>query len=244
MFRVLESGILSAMNFQLSRNTFSSVSFLMSTSTLHTAFSSFVLCYRGLLLWVKISCTMSHDAADTDDELFDQLEAELEQDGTFNHYREQQISQLQTTLRRKSNIQAKLRNFSTEKELMDLISSSEMKLSNYVIVFINDTFASCQILIRALSPVIADSDGSYTVCVINAFDAPFLSDKLAVKVLPAIVAYSGGRNVGTKAGLDGLLDDPMELETLNGGKLARLFQGYFPCRSGRGHEGEETDYSD
>lgn len=175
---------------------------------------------------------MSHNASDSDDELFEQLEAELEQDGTFNHYREQQIAQLQTTLKRKSNIQNKLRSFQTEKELMDYVSSSEMKLSNYVIVFTNDTFISCKVLVSALPNVVANSDGRYTICVINAIDAPFLSERLGVKILPAIVAYSGGQNVGTKAGLDGLLDDPTEIESFNSKKLGQLFKGYFPFSRG------------
>lgn len=166
---------------------------------------------------------------DADDEIFDQLEAELEQDGTFNYYREQRINQLETSIRRQDILQTKFKYYATEGELLD--SFENMKNKNYVIVFINELFSTCQFLLTTLRETILNSAGDYYVCVINAVNSPFLVSKLSIKVLPTMVVYANNKEIGKHVGLEGLLNDHQKISSISSLKLERLFNGYFPPKN-------------
>lgn len=166
------------------------------------------------------------------DELFEQLEAELEQNGTFDYYREKQILQIQNSIQQRENLNKRFTMFSNEKELLDTISQNKNKRQyNYIVVFINETFTTCQVLVEKLKDLVQSSDGRYSVYVIQATKSPFLVSKLDIKILPTIVAYSSGYNIGTHVGLPGLLADPADVYTLDNFKLRRLIESYFPKKN-------------
>lgn len=168
-------------------------------------------------------------ASDIDDELFEQLEAEMEQDGTFDYYRQQQISQFQDTIKRHENLQKNFLMFSSEKELLETIGNNK-KLTQYLILFINENFTTCQILVEKLRNVIERSEGRYSIYVIEATESPFLVSKLNIKVLPTMVAYINGKNVGEHVGLQGLLNNASDIHSLSDEKLDKLLETYFPRR--------------
>lgn len=165
---------------------------------------------------------------DSDDGLFEQLEAELEHDGTFNYYREKQILQFQNTIQQRENLKRNFELFFKEKDLLERLKSKGSVNRNYVIAFIDETFTTCQILIEKLKETVQVSDGSYSVYIIKASEAPFLVSKLDIKVLPTMVAYLKGQKIGQHVGLQGLLTNPVDVNTLNNDRLSKLLISYFP----------------
>lgn len=165
-----------------------------------------------------------------DDALFEQLEAELEQDGTFDYYRDKQIREFQSAIQKRENLLSKLRYYDSEKGFLNELSTTDLKKSNYLIVFINPSFISCQYLQRALKVTVENSSGNYTVCLIDAIESPFLVEKLNPKTLPTMIAFSNGEKVGCKVGLDGMLENHEDISTLSSAKLGHLFESYFPLK--------------
>ena len=172
--------------------------------------------------------TYTLNMTDSDDGLFEQLEAELEHDGTFNYYRQKQILQFQNTIQQRENLKRNFELFFKEKDLLERLKSKRSVNRNYVIAFIDETFMTCQILIEKLKETVQVSDGSYSVYVIKASEAPFLVSKLDIKVLPTMIAYLKGQKIGQHVGLQGLLTNPIDVNTLNNDRLSRLLISYFP----------------
>lgn len=168
------------------------------------------------------------ESGGSDDELFEQLEAELEKDGTFDYYRTQQIKSYQNMILKHENIKDRLKYFDKEKQLLDYLSTKEMKMGNYMIIFINETFTSCQSLLSSLTKTLEESDGNYTICIVDATVSPFLVEKLNVKTLPTIIAFKDSAKIGMKIGLDGLLDNPQDISTVSYKRVGNLFSSYFP----------------
>lgn len=168
------------------------------------------------------------ESGTSDDELFDQLEAELEQDGTFDYYRTQQIKSYQDMILKRENVKNNLKFYKKEKELLDYISTKEMKKGNYLIIFINENFISCQYLLNSINKTLEESNGNYTICIIDAIASPFLVGKLDIKTLPTIIAFKNSEKIGKKIGLDGLLDNPQDISTISSQKLGHLFASYYP----------------
>lgn len=167
---------------------------------------------------------------DDDDELFEQLEAEMEKDGTFDFYRKKKILEFQDTIQQRENLEKKFKMFNNEKDLLDTIDDENKQHKdkfNYIIVFINENFKACQVLVEQLKENIRTSRGEYSAFVIQAVNSPFLVSKLNIKVLPTMVAYTNGTNVGQHIGLEGLLNDPRDVYTLNDAKLSQLVRSYF-----------------
>jgi thioredoxin-like negative regulator of GroEL len=167
----------------------------------------------------------------SDTELFEKLEAELEQDGTFDYYRDQRIRSFQSDILKTENLTKRFKFYETEKKLLADLNEKEMKNGNYLLVFINETFYSCKVLTNKLKETIEKSDGNYIICLINAIESPFLVDRLKITTLPTMVAYVKGKNISTKTGLDGLLENQQDVSTVSSEKLANLFSGYFPQNS-------------
>lgn len=169
---------------------------------------------------------MSFEDMSSDDALFEQLEAELEQDGIFDYYKDQQIKQYQNMILKRDNLETRFKYFDNEKDLIEVLGDKNMKNSNYLLVFINDFFMSCKYLLHALKTTIENSSGNYTINVINAAASPFLVKKLQVKTLPTMIAYFKGQKVATKIGLDGFLDDPQTVSTISDNKIQKFIDHY------------------
>lgn len=168
--------------------------------------------------------------SDNDDELFEQLEAEMEKDGTFDFYRKKKILEFQNTIQQHENLENKFKMFNDEKELVDTINVGNKQYKekfNYIIVFINENFKACQVLVEHLKENIRTSNGKYSVFIIQAVNSPFLVSKLNIKVLPTMIAYINGTNVGQHIGLQGLLNDPKDIYTLDDSKLSQLAYSFF-----------------
>lgn len=178
----------------------------------------------------EVSNSYSLNMSDSDDGLFEQLEAELENDGTFDYYRQKQILQFQHTIKQRENLKQNFELFFNEKNLLERLKSKGSRDGNYLVAFIDETFTTCQILIEKLKETVQLSDGSYSVYIIKASEAPFLVAKLAIKVLPTMVAYVKGQKIGQHVGLQGLLANPIDVNTLSSDRLGRLLISYFPKR--------------
>lgn len=181
---------------------------------------------------------MSYGDGDSDDELFEKLEAELDQDGTFDYYKSQKIQELHSEIQRRNNLTNNLVFPESERQLLDRVSHSTSK---YLVVFVNETFQSSIYLTHALKETIENSDGSYTVYIINAEKSPFLSTKLRIKTLPTIVAFVNGKRMGIKVGLDGFLNDRLDVSTVSPEKLASLCRQFFQGGRHRNEEDEDND---
>lgn len=168
--------------------------------------------------------------SDNDDALFEQLEAELEQDGTFDYYRDQKIRAHESALQRQSNLATRFQCFATEKPLLEVLSNTDARSGNYLLVFANETFPACQYLLQTLRHVVEESTrNSYIVYVVDATNAPFLADKLNVKTLPTMIPFTAGRQAGApKIGLQGLLDNPHDTSSLSQEHLQRYIEHCFP----------------
>lgn len=166
--------------------------------------------------------------SDSDDDLFEKLEAELEQDGTFDYYRQKQILHYQDTIQQKQNLHQNFVFFFDEKDLLEKLKCKKEVNKNYVIVFINETFTACQVLVERLKETVRTSDGTYSIYIINASNSRFLVSKLDIKILPTMVAYVDGRQIAQHVGLQGLLTNAVDVNTLSNDRLGRLLLSYFP----------------
>ncbi|OUT23534.1 hypothetical protein CAS74_001854 [Pichia kudriavzevii] len=164
---------------------------------------------------------MSYGDGDSDDELFEKLEAELDQDGTFDYYKSQKIQELHSEIQRRNNLANNLVFPESERQLLDRVSHSTSK---YLVVFVNETFQSSIYLTHALKETIENSDGSYTN-----------------KNPPTIVAFVNGKRMGIKVGLDGLLNDRLDVSTVSPEKLASLCRQFFQGGRHRNEEDEDNN---
>lgn len=169
---------------------------------------------------------MADENIHSDDELFEQLEAELEQDGTFNYYRDQRISQIQNTVKQHENLSTKFSYFDNEKEFLK--ESHRIPRGNYVVLFVDDSFLACQILLTAMKSVVQYGNGNFSVCVLKASNSPFLVEKLNIKTLPTYLAYRNHKQIAVHIGLEGLLEDIKDVHSLEESRLEVLFQKYYP----------------
>lgn len=142
-----------------------------------------------------------------DDNLLEILESlDNDDDEVVHQLREQRLDQLKKEFRRIDRATdtlgseaGKVRYFSDEKELMDVVTRSEI----VVVHFYQPTFPKCKAMNAALDQL-AERHLPLNVVAIQAEKAPFLVAKLKVKVLPFVVVYSQGKEVTRMVGFDGI----------------------------------------
>lgn len=166
--------------------------------------------------------------SDDDDALFEQLEAELEQDGTFDYYRNEKIRAHRATLKRKSNLATRFQCYPNEKPLLEILSDRTARDSDYLLVFANETFTACQHLMHILRSVVQESSGTYKIYIVDAVNAPFLTQKLNVKTLPTMVPFKNGQSGPARVGLHGLLEDPVNVASVCEEYVQQYIESCFP----------------
>lgn len=155
------------------------------------------------------------------DEDIDRLLENLEDDEDLAWIREKRLAELKKEVSkidkaadRYGSDLGSVVHVSTEKELMDMVTASD----SCVVHFFQPEFSRCKVMNERLAQV-AEKHVELRVLAIRAEDAPFLVQKLKLKVLPVVVAYLNGKEAGRVVGFEGLLhnsgtDFPVEsLET-------------------------------
>ena len=178
---------------------------------------------------------------DNDDDIFDELEKESEKDGFFDKYRQEKINQLNSIIRRNNNLSNYYSEVSTNDELIELMSK-KIKFGNQLLIFINENFISCQLLVNLIKEIILKNNGLFNVIIVNALTVSFIVDKLKIKTLPSLVFYNNGQQINIKIGLNGLLDDPSDIKSLSEYKLNDYISKVFSLNK-RDYD-SDNDYSD
>ncbi|KDN45474.1 thioredoxin-like protein [Tilletiaria anomala UBC 951] len=137
------------------------------------------------------------DGEISDSELMDQLEAELDQeDSGFNMdaFREKRMAQLreeldarQPSMQRESSLRGRYTEFKNERDIIQLTAKEKFA----VVHFAHRDFRRCKIMDRHLE-TIAPQQTSTVFLKIFVENAPFLVEKLQVKVLPCVICFVDG----------------------------------------------------
>lgn len=195
-------------------------------------------------------------ASSDEDALLDSLEHEAEDDPAIAHLRESRVAALSAEFARvKSQRQEGFGTYSTvraEKELFDVTTSSSCP--KCIVHFFKDDFQRCRIMDQHLESLAA----RHLECRflrIDVQEAPFLVTKLAVKVLPCVIAFVNGVSHERIVGFDGLGGDDFPtrvleerlvgkgiLEPLN--EVAGLVRGAGEPQPRKGIGNEEEDDDD
>lgn len=146
------------------------------------------------------------DISDSDDDV-DKLLEELDNDNDLQtKYREERLAQLKHEFAQidKARDQAgslfgKIDFVDDEKLLMDTVA----KGGRCIVHFYHGKFSRCTAMNEALAGL-AEKHVAVKVLAIEAPVASFLVAKLAIKVLPFVVAYDGGVECGRLVGFEGL----------------------------------------
>ncbi|KNE71466.1 hypothetical protein AMAG_15694 [Allomyces macrogynus ATCC 38327] len=128
------------------------------------------------------------DHLDSDDELFDDLERD---DDDLAGFREQRIEQLKAELERaramRENAHGTYAEIKDEKEVLKITTST----NKCVVHFFHKEFRRCAIMDKHLEALAAKHFRTRFIKV-NVENAPFLVDRLKVKVLPCVVLFVDG----------------------------------------------------
>lgn len=146
---------------------------------------------------------MPHSASDDEDALLESLENDTTNDPSFAHLREARIQQLASELKRSKQLRSEgfgsYDQIKDEKALMETTTTTK-----YCIVhFFKPDFNRCRIMdehLSALAPVHLQT----RFLRIDVEHAPFLVEKLKVKVLPCVIAFVDGVGVDRIVGFEGL----------------------------------------
>ncbi|KAK3828737.1 MAG: thioredoxin-like protein, partial [Benniella sp.] len=135
-----------------------------------------------------------------DDELFEELEND---DYGTASFREQRIEELKEEMARKKlvieNDHGSYKNITNEKEVMDITT----KTKHCVVHFYHSDFRRCMIVDRHLE-ALAKKHIMTRFIKIKVEDAPFLVEKLQVKVLPCVISFTDGIAVDRLIGFEDL----------------------------------------
>lgn len=151
----------------------------------------------------------SDDADLSDSEILQQLEDDIEKNQFLDGYREKRLEQLSKDLSRTRKKLTEdpdagfLVHVSSEATLMNLAASAK----STVIHFYQDQFKTCLVLNNKLL-ALARKHPSTKFVFIDATNCAFLIDRLKIKVLPCLLSYVNGKEVGRLIGLDKLQYDP------------------------------------
>ncbi|KAJ3359050.1 hypothetical protein GGF32_009662 [Allomyces javanicus] len=128
------------------------------------------------------------DHLDSDDELFDDLERD---DDDLAGFREQRIEQLKAELERaramRENSHGTYAEIKDEKEVLKITTST----NKCVVHFFHKEFRRCAIMDKHLE-ALATKHFRTRFIKVNVENAPFLVDRLKVKVLPCVVLFVDG----------------------------------------------------
>ncbi|KAF9360418.1 hypothetical protein BGX34_007784 [Mortierella sp. NVP85] len=135
-----------------------------------------------------------------DDELFEELEND---DYGTASFREQRIEELKEEMTRKKlvieNDHGSYKNITNEKEVMDITT----KTKHCVVHFYHSDFRRCMIVDRHLE-ALAKKHIMTRFIKIKVEDAPFLVEKLQIKVLPCVISFTDGIAVDRLIGFEDL----------------------------------------
>lgn len=137
-----------------------------------------------------------------EDEDEDELLAELEkEDSSLDAFRERRLQQLHEEYSRARAMKAAgsggYDELHDEKTLMDLTTSTK----NCIVHFFHSDFRRCKIMdghLETLAPMHAES----RFIRIDVDKAPFLVERLAVRVLPCVLSFVDGKSVGRIEGFE------------------------------------------
>jgi len=146
---------------------------------------------------------MPVSASSDEDALLDSLENDTSKDPSLAHLREARIQQLASELKRSKQLRSEgfgsYDQMKDEKALMETTTTTK-----YCIVhFFKPDFNRCRIMdghLSALAPVHLQT----RFLRIDVEHAPFLVEKLKVKVLPCVIAFVDGVGVDRVVGFEGL----------------------------------------
>lgn len=185
-----------------------------------------------------------------DDNLLEILEGLDDEDDVMHQLREQRLEQLKKEFRSIDRATdtlgsdaGKVQFFSDEKELMNLVTRTEMA----VVHFFQPSFPKCKAMNDALNQV-AEKHLSLSVLAIQADKAPFLVAKLKVKVLPFVVVYTKGRELTRLVGFDGIATgndvnvELLERKLLECGAINRRTTNYKTIRGKKPIEESDDDW--
>ncbi|ORZ20955.1 thioredoxin-like protein [Lobosporangium transversale] len=135
-----------------------------------------------------------------EDELFEELEND---DYNMTSFREQRIEELKQEVERRKLMMeydhGSYKDITDEKEVMDIST----KTKHCVIHFYHSDFRRCMIVDKHLE-TLAKKHIKTKFVKIKVENAPFLVEKLQVKVLPCIIAFTDGIAVDRLVGFDEL----------------------------------------
>ena len=141
--------------------------------------------------------------SEDEDALLDSLECETEDDPAFAHLREARIQALATELARakaqRNEGYGTYTRITNEKELMQMTTSTK-----YCIVhFYKSDFNRCRIMDQHLEEL-APLHLQTKFLKIDVEQAPFLVQRLSIKVLPCVIAFVDGIGVDRIVGFEGI----------------------------------------
>ncbi|KAL9091883.1 MAG: hypothetical protein Q9165_004635 [Trypethelium subeluteriae] len=143
----------------------------------------------------------NHPSITTDDE--DVLIAALEEDDTFDAFREQRLQQLHAEFTRAKSMRnqggGSYVEINEEKELMDITTSTNL----CVVHFFKPDFGRCRLMDSKLD-ALASKHFETRFLRINVDNAPFLVTKLRVQVLPCVIAFVDSISTDRITGFEGL----------------------------------------
>jgi len=145
----------------------------------------------------------AHPSDDDDDALLSHLEASLESDPALAHLRESRIQALSHQLAQRKSLHSQ--GFGTythpasEKDLLHLTTS----VNKCIVHFYHPSFHRCSIMDEHLGNL-AESHLETRFLRMDVEKAPFLVEKLGVKVLPCVIGFVDGVGLGRIVGFEGI----------------------------------------
>ncbi|CDK24604.1 unnamed protein product [Kuraishia capsulata CBS 1993] len=125
------------------------------------------------------------------DELFDELEQELEDTGLQQKYREQRIDQLSHEIQSLKHAEVSgVVSVTREADLIAIMSQNFN--SNVVVFFYRENFQTCLQMDLILEMLAERHYTSVKYYKIDVLSCPFLVTKLKIKVLPCVLVYQNG----------------------------------------------------
>lgn len=146
---------------------------------------------------------MPASASDDEDALLDSLENESSTDPSLAHLREVRMQQLASEIKRSKQLRGEgfgsYDQIKDEKALMETTTTTRL----CVVHFFKPDFNRCRIMdthLAALAPLHLET----RFLKIDVEHAPFLVEKLKVKVLPCVIAFVDGMGVDRVVGFEGV----------------------------------------
>lgn len=149
----------------------------------------------------------THNSDNLDDLEDNDFLDELDDDEAFSAYRAQRSQELARLVKDVKRNASQNQGYGevrlvSEKEFFDVTTSNDL----VVVHFFHPDFQRCKILNRRLQTV-AQQHYETRFVQVDATEAPFLTTKLAIKVLPCLIGYIKGQERFRVVGFEGLSRD-------------------------------------